>query len=143
MCAVSYALIYTLSPISSPLSSPFRDLQHAAELQLQLYSNTNITGRLVRLIPDDPSDPDAAEERRSLRRLFNHRLSADPARARIEWLDVVEGRDRRLWRDIDSEKRELIRSIFNLVNLEIVKRARPSSTFNFSKASIGNLFLTG
>ena len=41
------------------------------------------------------------------------------------------------------EKRELVRSIFNLANMEIVKRARPSSTFNFAKASIGNLFLTG
>lgn len=44
---------------------------------------------------------------------------------------------------ISSEKRELIRSIFNIVNMEIVKRARPSSVFNFSRASIGNLFLTG
>lgn len=74
----------------------------------------------------------------------------------MEWLDVVEGRDRRLWGDPDanglrgsgnaaipSEKRELIRSIFNLMNLEIVKRARPSSTFNFARASIGNFFLTG
>jgi 2-phospho-L-lactate transferase/gluconeogenesis factor (CofD/UPF0052 family) len=29
------------------------------------------------------------------------------------------------------------------MNLEIVKRARPSSVFNFSRASIGNMFLTG
>ena len=70
-------------------------------------------------------------------------MSDDPAEARIEWLDVVEGRDHQLWRDISSERRELIRSIFNLMNLEIVKRARPTSTFNFARASIGNLFLTG
>jgi len=31
----------------------------------------------------------------------------------------------------------------NLFNLEIVKRARPSSVFNFSSASVGNMFLTG
>ncbi|KAK7749155.1 hypothetical protein SLS62_008443 [Diatrype stigma] len=109
-------------------------------------------GRLVRLIPGSDSDP----EPRALRELFNHRLSSDPEQARMEWLDVVEGRDRRLWGDPDangnrgtgnaaipSEKRELIRSIFNLMNLEIVKRARPSSTFNFARASIGNFFLTG
>ncbi|TGJ82508.1 hypothetical protein E0Z10_g6278 [Xylaria hypoxylon] len=29
------------------------------------------------------------------------------------------------------------------MNMEIVKRVRPSSIFNFAKASIGNLFLTG
>jgi 2-phospho-L-lactate transferase/gluconeogenesis factor (CofD/UPF0052 family) len=38
----------------------------------------------------------------------------------------------------------LIRSFFNLLNLEILKRARPpSSTFDFTSASVGNLFLTG
>ncbi|KAI0015757.1 UPF0052-domain-containing protein [Xylariomycetidae sp. FL0641] len=98
----------------------------------------DVRSRLVRLIPD--SDTDA--ERASIKELFNHRLSPDPLKARTEWLDIVEGRDQ-LWTNIASEKRELIRSIFNMVNLEIVKRARPSSVFNFSKASIGNLFLTG
>ncbi|KAI0173232.1 UPF0052-domain-containing protein [Hypoxylon sp. FL1284] len=98
----------------------------------------DIRSRLVRLIPG--SDTDA--ERASIKDLFNHRLSSDPLQARLQWLDIVEGRDE-LWANISSEKRELIRSVFNLVNLEIVKRARPSSVFNFSKASIGNLFLTG
>ncbi|KAI1326266.1 UPF0052-domain-containing protein [Xylariaceae sp. FL0255] len=98
----------------------------------------DIRSRLVRLIPD--SDTDA--ERASIKELFNHRLSSDPQQARSEWLDIVEGRHR-LWGNISSEKRELIRSIFNLMNLEIVKRNRPSSVFNFAKASIGNLFLTG
>ena len=97
----------------------------------------------MRLIPEPDESLEDPEERRAVRVLFNHRLSQDPEQARIEWLDVVEGRDRALWRHIASEKRELVRSIFNLANLEIVKRARPSSTFNFAKASIGNLFLTG
>ncbi|RYP53012.1 hypothetical protein DL768_001915 [Monosporascus sp. mg162] len=99
----------------------------------------DVRSRLVRLIPDSDTDP----EQRALRELFNHRLPSDRERARVEWLDVVEGRDRVLWRDVSSEKRELVRSVLNLANLEIVKRARPSSTFNFAKASIGNLFLTG
>ncbi|KAI1497908.1 UPF0052-domain-containing protein [Biscogniauxia marginata] len=98
----------------------------------------DIRSRLVRLIPDSKTDA----ERASIKELFNHRLSSDPLQARSQWLDIVEGRDE-LWSNIASEKRELIRSIFNLMNLEIVKRARPSSVFNFSKASIGNLFLTG
>ncbi|KAF3065924.1 hypothetical protein GL218_09209 [Daldinia childiae] len=98
----------------------------------------DIRSRLVRLIPGSETDA----ERASLKELFNYRLSSDPTQARLQWLDIVEGRAE-LWINISSEKRELIRSVFNLVNLEIVKRARPSSVFNFSKASIGNLFLTG
>ncbi|KAI1098055.1 UPF0052-domain-containing protein [Jackrogersella minutella] len=98
----------------------------------------DVRSRLVRLIPGSETDA----ERASIKGLFNHRLSSDPLQARLQWLDIVEGRDE-LWTNISSEKRELIRSVFNLVNLEIVKRARPSSVFNFAKASIGNLFLTG
>lgn len=96
------------------------------------------TGRLVRLIPNSETDAEQA----SIKSLFNYRLSSDPSQARTEWLDIVEG-GHALWTDISSEKRELIRSIFNHMNMEIVRRARPSSVFNFAKASIGNLFLTG
>ena len=50
-----------------------------------------------------------------------------------------------LWEPIPTPQREVIRSMLNHLNLEILKRARPDprSTFNFSSASIGNLFLTG
>ena len=82
------------------------------------------------------------EERAALKTLFEYRLCSDPLKARTEWLDVVEGRHL-LWSFISSEKRELIRSVFNTLNMEIVKRARPTSVFNFGEASIGNLFLTG
>jgi 2-phospho-L-lactate transferase/gluconeogenesis factor (CofD/UPF0052 family) len=44
---------------------------------------------------------------------------------------------------VTSQKRELIRAVLNTLNLEIVKRARPTSVFNFAEASLGNLFLTG
>lgn len=44
---------------------------------------------------------------------------------------------------ISSEKRELLRSFFILLNLELLKRQRPRSSFNFQSASTGNLFLTG
>ncbi|KAI0482058.1 UPF0052-domain-containing protein [Xylariaceae sp. FL0804] len=93
----------------------------------------DVRSRLVRLIPDSET---------AMKELFNHRLSADAAAARAEWLDIVEGRHA-LWAPVAGERRELVRSILNHVNMEIVKRARPSSVFNFAKASIGNLFLTG
>ncbi|EOO02616.1 putative upf0052 domain protein [Phaeoacremonium minimum UCRPA7] len=97
----------------------------------------DIRSRLVRLIPNNGD-----EERAALKTLFEYRLCSDPLKARTEWLDVVEGRHL-LWSFISSEKRELIRSVFNTLNMEIVKRARPTSVFNFGEASIGNLFLTG
>ncbi|KAF2087969.1 UPF0052 domain protein [Saccharata proteae CBS 121410] len=97
----------------------------------------DVRSRLVRLIPDNGN-----QERAAIKIFFNHRLSQDADQARLEWLDIVEARHG-LWRDISSPKRELIRSFLNFLNLEIVKRIRPSSVFNFASASIGNLFLTG
>ncbi|KAI6351368.1 hypothetical protein MCOR25_009974 [Pyricularia grisea] len=97
----------------------------------------DIRSRLVRLIPNQEN-----EENTALRALFEHRLSADPGRAKLEWLDIVEG-NHILWTFISSPKRELIRSVLNTLNLEVVKRSRPTSLFNFSKASVGNMFLTG
>ncbi len=81
-------------------------------------------------------------EKKAIRAFFNHRLPPDPDAAKREWLDIVEARHA-IWQDISSEKRELVRSFLNFLNLEAVKRARPSSVFNFSSASVGNMFLTG
>ncbi|KAI9370795.1 hypothetical protein BJX61DRAFT_70045 [Aspergillus egyptiacus] len=98
----------------------------------------DVRSRLVRLIP--PSPPNS--ERAAIKALFNHRLRADDS-ARSEWLSIVDGTSV-LWKSITPAKKELIRSFFNLLNLEILKRARPpASTFDFSSASVGNLFLTG
>lgn len=99
---------------------------------------TRFLGRLVRLIPNDDENPEKA----AIRAFFNHRLPKDSNDARNEWLDIVEARSA-LWMNIPSQKKELVRSFLNLLNLEIVKRARPSSVFDFSSASIGNMFLTG
>ncbi|KAK7739152.1 hypothetical protein SLS53_005788 [Cytospora paraplurivora] len=98
----------------------------------------DVRSRLVRLIPNHNGD----EERTAIKALFEYRLSTDPLIARAEWLDIVEARHI-LWAFISSQKRELIRSVFNTLNLEIVKRNRPTSVFNFAEASVGNLFLTG
>ncbi|OOF93217.1 hypothetical protein ASPCADRAFT_53952 [Aspergillus carbonarius ITEM 5010] len=99
----------------------------------------DVRSRLVRLIPDSPPN----SERAAIKALFNHRLPADATRAHGEWHSIVDGTSG-LWTAITPAKRELIRSFFNLLNLEILKRARPpSSTFDFTSASVGNLFLTG
>lgn len=100
----------------------------------------DLRSRLVRLIPEDDQPPHP--ERRAIRTFFNHRLSKDPREARLEWLDIVEARHE-LWTSISTPKKELIRSFFNFLNGELVKRARPSSVFAYEFASIGNLFLTG
>jgi hypothetical protein len=78
----------------------------------------------------------------ALKSLFEHRLSPDPSKARFEWLDIVESRSL-LWGFISSPKRELIRSVLNTINVEIVKRARPPNVFDFASASVGNMFLAG
>ena len=96
----------------------------------------DIRSRLVRLIPQTSS-----AEGLAIKAFFNHRLPSATDSARLEWLDIVEA-THPLWIDISSAKQELIRSFLNLFNLEIVKRARPSSVFNFAGASIGNIFLT-
>ncbi|KAJ5690144.1 hypothetical protein N7462_004536 [Penicillium macrosclerotiorum] len=99
----------------------------------------DVRSRLVRLIPDSPAN----SERTSIKALFNHRLSAETGAASHEWLSIVDGTST-LWTSITPAKKELIRSFFNMLNLEILKRARPpSSTFDFTSASVGNLFLTG
>jgi 2-phospho-L-lactate transferase/gluconeogenesis factor (CofD/UPF0052 family) len=99
----------------------------------------DVRSRLVRLIPQHPR----SEERLAISDLFNHRLSStSSSEAAAQWQDIVAG-TAKLWTSIPSAQKELIRSFFNLLNLEILKRARPSSTFDFTSASVGNLFLTG
>ncbi|EPE35605.1 CofD-like protein [Glarea lozoyensis ATCC 20868] len=97
----------------------------------------DVRSRLVRLIPTS-LDP----QNEAIRTFFNHRLSSTPTLAEQEWQSIVLG-THFLWTSIPSHKKELIRSFLNNLNLEIVKRARPSSIFNFQSASVGNLFLTG
>ncbi|CAM1505183.1 Fc.00g108200.m01.CDS01 [Cosmosporella sp. VM-42] len=97
----------------------------------------DVRSRLVRLIPDDGNPETAA-----IKHFFNHRLPKVYEDARAEWFEILEA-SHSLWNDISSPKRELIRSYLNSFNVEVVKRMRPSSRFDYSGASIGNLFLTG
>lgn len=100
----------------------------------------DVRSRLVRLIPQQPY----SKEREAIGKLLSYRLTGSNSRdARSDWSEIVDGTSE-LWSEIPSAKKELIRSFFNLVNLEILKRSRPpTSTFDFRSASIGNLFLTG
>ncbi|KZM24733.1 hypothetical protein ST47_g4106 [Ascochyta rabiei] len=100
----------------------------------------DVRSRLVRLIPDDPDNDDSEEA--AIKAFFNHRLPKEQISAKQEWIQIVEAQHA-LWMNISTAKKELIRSILNHVAFEIIKRRRPSSTFDFSGASIGNLFLTG
>lgn len=97
----------------------------------------DVRSRLVRLIPENDD-----AETIAIKHLFNHRLHKTYEAARAEWYEILDA-THPLWLDISSPKRELIRSHLNSFNLEVVKRMRPRSRFDFSKASIGNLFLTG
>jgi len=91
----------------------------------------------VRLIPENGD-----KETTAIRQFFNHRLAKSYEEARAEWVNIVEG-THPLWNNISSPRRELIRSFLNSFNQEAVKRIRPSSRFDYSSASVGNLFLTG
>lgn len=108
-------------------------------MRLRAASNYKTLGRLVRLIPDSSSNPELA----GIKAFFNYRLPPAADAAHGEWHSIVEGTSP-LWIAITPAKKELIRSFLNHLNLEILKRARPpSSTFDFTSASVGNLFLTG
>ncbi|KAK1813840.1 hypothetical protein LTR12_011748 [Friedmanniomyces endolithicus] len=96
----------------------------------------DVRSRLVRLLSED------GEEAMAIKHFFNYRLPKTYGPARNEWLDIIES-NHSLWTGISSPKKELIRSILNSINLEMLKRLRPTSRFDFSGASIGNLFLTG
>ncbi|KAF2863132.1 UPF0052-domain-containing protein [Piedraia hortae CBS 480.64] len=96
----------------------------------------DIRSRLVRLIPED------TEEEVALKRFFNYRLPREYISAKDEWQDILES-THKLWDGVSSPKKELIRSFLTAVNGEMLKRIRPNSRFDFSGASIGNLFLTG
>lgn len=100
----------------------------------------DVRSRLVRLIPSKPPNP----ERDAISNFFNHRLSSSSsADAASEWQRIVEG-TAGLWRGVPAPKKELIRAFLNVLNLEILKKSRPpTSTFDFTSASVGNLFLTG
>jgi len=90
--------------------------------------------RLVRLM--DPLSP--------LRTLLSLRLSDSPQVARDEWIQIVEG-SHSVWTEVAPYMKAMYRAFLVEIHAELLKKFTPSSTlpFNFSRASIGNLLLTG
>jgi len=91
----------------SPLDNLFETNIIIKNLTKQRFS-----GRLVRLVPAN-NGRDAGMK--AIKRLLNYRLPKDDTAAKIEWLDIVEGRHE-YWKDIPSEKKELLRSFFIFVS---------------------------
>ncbi|KAI6778865.1 uncharacterized protein J7T54_000521 [Emericellopsis cladophorae] len=111
---------------------------------IPISDNGGSTSEIIRVFggPGTLIPKDGKRDTIAIKHFFNHRLPKAAADARAEWFEILEA-THPLWDDISSPKRELIRSYLNSFNLEVVKRMRPSSRFDFSGASIGNLFLTG
>ncbi|GAA5961491.1 hypothetical protein JCM3765_003605 [Sporobolomyces pararoseus] len=98
----------------------------------------DIRSRLVRLIP--PSRPNSPLF--CIRRLFEYRLPSIGTSYEIkgEWHSIVEG-THKLWKGIPGDRKETIRAF--LVHFEGAVLKKAQRGFNFKKASIGNLFLSG
>ncbi|KAJ6261978.1 hypothetical protein Dda_2779 [Drechslerella dactyloides] len=132
--------------LTIPQKPRVRDLARADQDDADEAARTRLhgracPGRLVRLVPEEMDD-DERLERLQIKDLLNYRLPAEADAARLEWNAIVEGTHER-WGGIATEKKELLRAFFILIAAEITKRTRPSSTFNFQLASLGNLFITG
>lgn len=100
----------------------------------------DIRSRLTRLIP---------EEQHDLRNLLSYRLSSDPREAKVQWNEIVDG-THAIWAKIKPSTKEIFRSFFIHVNVELLKRSKHSFSlhnnnklFRYELANIGNLFLTG
>ena len=95
----------------------------------------DIRSRLTRLIPSDQS---------SLAQLLSYRLPLDPAQAKREWNDLVEG-VHPLWQQINPATKEIIRAFFIHVHTELLRRLRQlaNKQFRYELANVGNLCLTG
>ncbi|PWN31804.1 UPF0052-domain-containing protein [Meira miltonrushii] len=102
----------------------------------------DLRSRLVRLIPTSSSyhgeKPPASND--ALHALLSYRLPVTGKSRDIkqEWMDILEGRHK-LWRGIESERKECIRGFLVYFESEILRRVHRN--FSFRGASIGNFFL--
>lgn len=100
----------------------------------------DLRSRLTRLIPSDQGN---------LQDLLSYRLSPDPALAKVQWNEIVDG-THEIWKPINSATKEIIRSFLIHLHTELLKRSKfqfnSNSTnrqFRYELANVGNLFLTG
>ncbi|KAI5950170.1 hypothetical protein KGF54_005318 [Candida jiufengensis] len=97
----------------------------------------DIRSRLTRLIPN---------HQEYIRELLSFRLSSDPSLAKQQWNSIVEGNSE-LWNSFNSSTKEIFRSFFVHLHVELLKRSRINLStkrqFRYELANVGNLFLTG
>ncbi|CAD1811970.1 hypothetical protein FOB58_004625 [Candida parapsilosis] len=97
----------------------------------------DIRSRLTRLIPS---------HQEHIKQLLTFRLSSDPHIAKHQWNEIVEG-THELWTPISSSTKEIFRSFFVHLHVELLKRSRIHQStkrqFRYELASVGNMFLTG
>ncbi|KAI5960789.1 uncharacterized protein KGF55_004359 [Candida pseudojiufengensis] len=97
----------------------------------------DIRSRLTRLIP---------LHQEHIKELLSFRLSSDPIIAKQQWNSIVEGTSE-LWNKINSSTKEIFRSFFVHLHVELLKRSRINLStkrqFRYELANVGNLFLTG
>ncbi|SCU78677.1 LAMI_0A05446g1_1 [Lachancea mirantina] len=91
----------------------------------------DVRSRIVSLVQDE-----------KLRSLLGYRLPEDQVSAKQEWNLIVEG-THEIWRGFASEVKEICRSFLVHIQAELLKKQKSSAPFQFEKASVGNLFLTG
>lgn len=91
----------------------------------------DIRSRIVRIMQDS-----------ALADLFAHRLADHPLRAKHEWNDIVDG-SHSVWRRVPVEVKEMCRAFIIHIQAELLKKSKNAHSFQYEKASVGNLFMTG
>ncbi|GMM56841.1 hypothetical protein DAKH74_034570 [Maudiozyma humilis] len=91
----------------------------------------DIRSRIVRIMQDS-----------ALAGLFAHRLADHPLRAKHEWNDIVDG-SHSVWRQVPVEVKEMCRAFIIHIQAELLKKSKNAHSFQYEKASVGNLFMTG
>lgn len=91
----------------------------------------DIRSRIIRIMEDE-----------SLSKLFGYRLADDPKKAKQEWNKLVEG-SHFIWKEVPVEVKEMCRAFIIHIQAELLKKSKNSNSFQFEKASVGNMFMTG
>lgn len=92
----------------------------------------DIRSRIVRLIEEE-----------TLVKIFSYRLPNDYSKAKLEWNDIVEG-IHPIWNHVSPSVKEMCRAFLIHIQSELLKKNKGlHNKFQFEKASVGNLFLTG
>ncbi|AOA61085.1 hypothetical protein PP7435_CHR1-1189 [Komagataella phaffii CBS 7435] len=133
---------------TNELVNLFESISNSVSYILPISDNGGSTSELIRVI----GGPAIGDVRSRITRLipnpvykhfFSYRLPEEEQQAEIEWNEIVSG-THQVWKNIELPIKELIRSFLIHIHMELLKKSRPGArNFNFAKASIGNMFLSG